>query len=155
MAYSPASPVTGATVTGFTSPTYTLSADTSPGGTLGVQKVVSALGGTQTGVVAHSADSPFTINFERPKQFKLLGNPNANGYYDRVPKNQWKYIVRKGVTPAANQQPVVAQIRVEIDMPAGATSYDAANCKALYSAAIGVLWESANDIADSAISGTL
>lgn len=155
MAYSPASPVTGAAMTGFTSPTYTLSADTSPNGSLGVQKAVTAVGGTQTGVTTHSADAPFTVNFERPKAFKLLGSPNAAGYYDRVAKNKWKFIVRKAMTPGANQPAQIGQLHIEIDVPAGCANYDAANVRAMLSCAIGILWESSNDLGDSLVSGTL
>lgn len=44
------SPVTGGAQTGFTSPTYTLTADTPPAGSGGKQYAATALGGTQAGV---------------------------------------------------------------------------------------------------------
>jgi len=155
MAFSPASPVTGGPQTGFTSPTYTLTSDTAPDAT-GRQYAVTTIGGTQSGVTAHSASSPFTATLFRPKSFKTLGVPDpATGIYYRVGKNSWKFIVRKGVTPAADQPPALLQITVHVDVPAGADTYDSTNVQAALSLTAGILWESSSDIGDSLVSGIL
>ena len=61
MAISLTSPITGAAVTGLTSPTYTVAVDTPPN-TWSKQWAVTALGGTQTGVdTSSSASRPFTL----------------------------------------------------------------------------------------------
>lgn len=151
--YNPASPVTGAAQTGFTSPTYTLTEDIQPQG--GKQHAITAVGGTQTGVTAHSISSPFTISIVRPKTYKVLGAPNANGYISNVPNNVLRLIVRKGVTPAVDQPARTALARVEISVPAGADTYDAANVRAMLSLLIGVLNNVSAGIGDTAIDGVL
>lgn len=50
--------LTGAEQTGFTSPTYTTAADNAPDFNA-KQVAVTAVGGTQAGVTAHSVSSPF------------------------------------------------------------------------------------------------
>lgn len=152
MAYSPTSPVTGSAQTGLTSPTYTISADVAPD-VNGKQSAVTALGGTQTGVTSHTVSSPFTVTFLRPKQLKLLGSPGVNGVIANVPSNTYKLIVRKGVTPALNQPARVMTVRCEIDVPAGADTYDSANVRAALSAAIGVLSQQSAGIGDTLVSG--
>lgn len=155
MAFAPATPVTGGPQTGFTSPTYTLTADYAPDAT-GRQYAVTALGGTQTGVTTHSASSPFTVTMFRPKSFKALGQPDpGTGVIYRVGKNTWKIIVRKGVTPAADQSAQPMLCSLEMSVPAGADTYDAANVKACLSLLFGVAWESSSDVGDSLISGIL
>jgi len=155
MTWNPASPVTGATVTGLTSPTYTLTADTAPESN-GKQHVVSALGGTQTGVTAHSIASPFTITFYRPKQFKQLGQPNpVTGRLPAVPMNSFGVIVRKGVTPLANQPAKPLVIRCIVDVPAGSDTYDSPNIKAALSLALGALFAQASGVADTVTTGVM
>lgn len=155
MTWNPASPVTGATVTGLTAPTYTLTADTAPESN-GKQHVVSALGGTQTGVTAHSIASPFTLTFYRPKQFKQLGQPNpVTGRLPAVPMNSFGVIVRKGVTPLANQPAKPLVIRCIVDVPAGADTYDSINIKAALSLALGALFAQASGVADTVTTGVM
>lgn len=155
MAFAPSSPVTGGPQTGFTSPTYTLTSDTAPDAT-GRQYAVTAIGGTQTGVNAHSASDPFTLTMFRPKSFKAVGVPDpSTGVIYRVGKNTWKIIVRKGVTPAANQGASIMQCSLEISVPAGSDTYDDANVRAALSLLFGVAWESSADIGDSLVSGVL
>jgi hypothetical protein len=156
MSFSPASPVTGAPATSFTSPTYTLSADTAPNA-YSVQKAVSAIGGTQTGVDSSSTvTKPFTITFARPQSFKGLPSVNpVTGVLPRVGNNVWVLLTRKGVLPLAGQQPVTMTIRTEISVPAGADSADPANVKAALSLHAGVLWEQSDQIDTSLISGIL
>ncbi len=150
------SPVTGYSMTGFTSPTYTVTLDRAPDSSNGIQYAVTALGGTQTGVTAHSTSSPFTVTWVKPKVFKQLGQVNPiTGALPNVPKNQWIAIFRKGVTPLAGQPAAVATIRVTIDVPAGADTADPANLKALMSMFGGAWAQVTSGSADSLISGIL
>lgn len=155
MAWSPSSPVTGGAQTGFTSPTYTLVADVAPT-VNGKQNAVSALGGTQVGVTIHSIQSPFTITFVRPSQFRYLGKTNpVTGLLPSVPKNQWKVIVRKGVTPLAGQPVSPLVISCTMDIPAGADSADPANIRAAVSLLCGVLTQIPAGLGDSLVSGVM
>lgn len=146
------SPVTGQPQTGLTSPTYTVVQDTAPNAA-GKQWAVTALGGTQTGVTTHSVASPFTINFERPAVLKMLGQPSLNGFIANVPSNTYKVIVRKGVVPAVNQPARPMIVRVSVDVPAGADTYDAANVRAALSAAFGALVQQSAGFGDMTVTG--
>nr|UJQ85170.1 MAG: hypothetical protein 2 [Leviviridae sp.] len=147
--------ITGAAQTGFTSPTYTTVVDTQPDFNA-KQSYVSAAGGTQTGVTIHSVSSPFTLAFWKPKIMKMLGVPNpTTGVISSVPRNTYKCITRKGVTPAANQVAEVMVIRTEIDVPAGADTFDIANVRAALSAHIGLLSNQSAGLGDTAQTGTL
>lgn len=155
MAFSLTSPITGGAQTGFTSPTYTHVADVAPD-VNGRQVAVSALGGTQAGVTAHSVASPFTVTIVRPKSFKTLSPVvPGTGLLPSVPKNPWKIIVRKGVTPLAGQPASVMLIKIELDVPAGADTADAPNIRAAISAAIGALNQQSAGLGDTVISGVL
>lgn len=155
MSWTPSSPVTGGAQTGFTSPTYTLTADTAPD-VNGKQYAITALGGTQAGVTTHSMASPFTATFVRPKVFRYLGKPNpVTGLLKDVPRNTFKHIVRKGVTPLAGQPYATMQVTVILDVPAGSDTADAANVRAACALAAGLLWQQSSGIGDSLISGVL
>jgi len=147
--FSPSSPLTGQAITGLTSPTYTLTQGVAPSN-WGKQYAVTALGGTQTGVTAHTPDSPFTATMFVPSNYRLLGSPNpVTGIIASVPKNTTKILCRKGVSVSANQPKQVATIRIEIDIPAGAESYDKPNLDALFSMGIGLLGNQAQGIRDT------
>lgn len=153
MAFAPSSPVTGATVTGLTSPTYTLTADVGPT-QLSKQYVVSALGGTQTDVSTHSVASPFLINFQRPPAFKPLSLVNpSTGRLISVPRNNWKMLALKGATPLAGQAQVPIIFRGEFSVPAGVDSADPNEVRALMSFLGGIFWAQANGLAGSFIDG--
>jgi len=147
--------ITGATVTGLTSPTYTVTADTAPS-TMGKQWTVSALGGTQTGVDVHSISKPFTIAFFRPSALRTL--PSAlptTGVVPFVPKNSYKVITRKGALPALNQSVQTAFIKTEFVVPAGVDSYEPEELRAMVSAHIGALNQQADALATLLLTGTL
>lgn len=149
------SPITGAAQTGLTSPTYTLTADTAPSNN-GKQNAVTALGGTQTGVTAHSVAAPFTISAFRPAVFKQLGKANpVTGVISNVPRNQYKVITRKGVLPLAGQPYTNMQITTVIEVPAGSDLADSANVRAALSAHIGALSQQSSGIGDTAVSGII
>lgn len=154
MAINPTSPLTGGAQTGFTSPTYTLTADTAPSSN-GKQWAVTTLGGTQGSATIHSISSPFTLTYTRPAVPKGLGNANAAGNYNTVPYNKSTFLARKGVIPAANQATKVATIRIEFDIPAGSDTYDKDNIKALVSSAVGFLNSCSAGIGDTLISNVL
>lgn len=149
------SPITGTAQTGLTSPTYTLTADTPPGPN-GKQNAVTALGGTQTGVTTHSVASPFTVTAVRPLVFKQLAPVNpVTGVLRSVPKNSYKVITRKGVTPLAGQAYQVMLIETTISVPAGADTADAPNIRAALSAHIGALSQQSAGIGDTAVNGII
>lgn len=154
MAFVPTSPVTGAAVTGLTSPTYTLVADVAPSPN-GKQYVVSALGGTQTDVVVHSASSPFTVSFFKPqivKAFDFLRGAKASQ------TNNYKVLVRKGVRTAVQDSTYrdsVARVEINIIAPVGSDALSQSDLKAMLSCAAGVLHDQAGEIYDSVVAGTL
>lgn len=155
MSFTLTSPVTGAAQTGLTSPTYTHVADVAPD-INGKQVAVTALGGTQTGVTAHSVASPFTTTFARPKVFKALGKPNpVTGLIASVPRNTYKLITRKGVLPLAGQPYATMIITTTIEVPAGADTADAANVRAALSMHFGSLSQQSAGIGDSGVSGII
>lgn len=149
------SPITGAAQTGLTSPTYTLLQDSNPTN-FSKQWVVSALGGTQTGVDAHAVSKPFTLSFFKPSSPRVLPAPNAiTGVIKDVPVNTYKFKVRKGVVPGANQSPKIASCNIDVQIPAGADSYDIANCRAMLSAAIGGLQQLSAGFGDTVATGVM
>lgn len=155
MSFSPTSPVTGASVSGLTTPTYTLTSDLAPGNN-GKQFAVTALGGTQTGVDVHSVSKPFTLTMFRPQVLRTLPAQNpVTGVLKDVPVNTYKIVSRKGAVPAANQVPRTCIVTTTIDVPAGTELYEPEELKAVLSAHFGVLNQQASGIADTIISGIL
>lgn len=154
MAFAPTSPITGAALTGLTTPTYTISPDTPPA-INGKQFAVTALGGTQVGVTAHSIGSPFTLTAFRPNKFKVLGSPNANGVVNSFPRNVFEFLVRKGVLVAANQPVQIAWARLSVAIPAGNDVYDKVNYLAMMSCLIGMLQNNQQQIVDCTVTGNV
>jgi len=149
-------PITGGAQTGFTSPTYTIAADTAPT-SAGKQYAVTAIGGTQAGVdSASSVSRPFTVTLSRPASLKSLGPVDpVTGALRSVPRNTFTIIVRKGVTPLAGQSPVVLLAKLTIDVPAGADIADAANLRAAISLLAGSLSQVSSGLGDTIISGVI
>jgi len=155
MTWSPSSPVTGGAQTGFTAPTYTLTADVAPD-VNGKQHAVTTLGGTQATVRTHSVSDPFTVTFIRPKNPRALPNPNSvTGKYATVPKNTYGIIVRKGVNYAVNNAPDICVARLYVDVPAGADAYDPAQLRALMSLLSGILSQQASGVGDTLTTGIM
>lgn len=155
MSFIPASPVTGAAVSGLTTPTYTIAADVAPS-INGKQFAVTALGGTQTGVDTNTVSKPFTITFFRPVALKTLPQVNpTTGVIKNIPMNQYKLITRKGIQPAANQMLMVARITTIIEVPAGSDTYEPEELRAMISSHAGIMWAQASGIADTVITGVL
>lgn len=155
MSFAPSSPVTGAAVTGLTSPTYTLAIDVAPS-INGKQYAITALGGTQTNVDTNTVSKPFTVSFFRPVALRVLPAVNpTTGVIKNVPMNQYKMITRKGVQPALNQSLMVARITTIIEVPAGSDTYEPEDLRAMISAHFGTGWAQASGIADTVITGVL
>jgi len=155
MTFALSTPVTGAAQTGLTTPTYTIVADTPPDATA-KQYAVTALGGTQTGVTLSSVSSPFTTSMFRPKSFQGLGKPNpTTGLIARVPRNSYKVITRKGVTPLSGQPITNLVITTIIDVPAGSDVADSANVRAALSMHLGALAQASAGIGDTVVQGVL
>lgn len=155
MAFAPSSPVTGAAVTGLTTPTYTLTTDVAPN-VNGKQYAVTALGGTQTNVDTNTVSKPFSISFFRPPVLRVLPQANpVTGVIKNVPMNTYKLITRKGVLPAANQSPMTARITTIIEVPAGSDTYEPEDLRAMISSHFGVGWAQASGIADTVVSGII
>lgn len=151
-----ASPLTGATMTGYlTSPTYTLAEDMAPSSN-GRQYAVTALGGTQTNVVVSSVGQPFTLTMFKPATFKGLPPVSpVTGVLPSIGRNVFKVITRKGVIPLAGQAPVVALIETSISIPAGSSDADPNSVAAALSLHIGALSEQSNEIMDTVKSGVV
>ena len=155
MAFAPTTPITGSTQTGLTSPTYTIAADSNPS-QYGKQDYVSALGGTQTGVLAHSVASPFTVSAFRPGNLKSLQPVNpVTGVLRAVPMNTYKVITRKGVLPLAGQASKVALIKTDLDIPAGSDLADPLSLRAMLSAHIGLLTQISDALGTTVVTGTI
>lgn len=155
MAFALTTPVTGSTQTGLTTPTYTISADTAPD-PMGKQFYVSALGGTQTGVLAHSVAAPFTLSMFRPKVLKTLQPVSpVTGVLRNVPFNTYKCLTRKGLLPLAGQSYKTGMISTSLEIPAGADLADPLSVRAMISAHIGMLNQLSNEIGNSVLTGTI
>jgi hypothetical protein len=155
MAFAPASPVTGAVVTGLTSPTYTLLADTAPN-INGKQYAISALGGTQTSVDVNSVSKPFTTSFFRPPILRTLPQANpVTGVIKNVPLNVYKFITRKGAAPAVNQSIMVPKVTTIIEVPAGVDTYEPEEIRAMLSCHFGIGWEQASGMSVTVLTGVL
>lgn len=155
MTFALTSPITGSAQTNLTTPTYTLTSDTAPA-INAKQSVVSALGGTQTGVTTHSVAAPFTVAMFRPQNPQVLGPVSpVTGVLTRVPMNTYKVITRKGVLPLAGQAYKNMIITTVIEVPAGADAADAPNVRAALSAHIGALNQQSAGIGDTTVTGVL
>lgn len=155
MAFAPSGAVTGATVSGLTSPTYTVSQDTVTPPNM-KQYVVTNLGGTQTDVSVHSVASPFLVSMSKPVVFKPLSMVNpVTGRLTAVPRNHWKMIFLKGATPLAGQATVPILARVEFAVPAGVDSADPNEIRALLSFMGGIFNTQAGGIAAALMDGVL
>jgi len=155
MTFALTTPVTGAAQTGLTSPTYTVTLDTSPDANAR-QYAVTALGGTQTGGTASSVSSPFTTAMFRPKSYQGLGKPNpTTGLIARVPRNTYKFITRKGVTPLAGQPIQTMVITTIMEVPAGSDLADSVNIRAGLSMHFGSIAQASAGIGDTTVQGVL
>jgi len=147
------SPVTGSAQTGFTSPTYTLTLDKFPGPN-GVQYAVTALGGTQTGATAQTADKPFTVSVERPVTVKVQ-TVNANGVTVSSGRNRHRILIRKGMPAVTGQPPLLATLELIASVPVGAESVSAAEIRAMISCMVGVATQYSAAFGDQVVSAVV
>lgn len=155
MSFAPSSPVTGATVTGLTTPTYTLVVDT-PANSNSKAYAVTALGGTQTSVDIHSASKPFQLWASRPAVLKLAPLPsNITGVIPTAPRNTYSVGVRKGASPVTGQSPQLVNFRADFAIPAGVDVAEPEEVRAAVSLFIGALNAQADGIAQMLINGVL
>lgn len=155
MPFNLTTPVTGAAQTGFTTPTYTIGADTPPD-VNAKQWYVAALGGTQAGVSIHSVNSPFTVSMFRPKQYRALGTPNPNtGVISNVPSNSFKIIVRKGMVPLLGQPTKTAVYTLTCENPAGTDTASPSEIRAALSLLFGAANQQSAGIGDTMVTGVL
>lgn len=145
MPFTPTSPVTGSPQTGLTSPTYTLVADVAPAAH-GKQYYVSALGGTQTGVEINSISNPFTTTFFKVASPKALPPVNASGGLQSVPKNVFKWNVRKGLEVVSGQPRQVGLFELSMTIPAGADVADPESIRAALSLLFGISWADSSNL---------
>jgi hypothetical protein len=154
MAITVTSPITGGAQTGLTAPSATVVADTAPSAN-GKQVVVTAMAG-HASITVGSVSSPFTINFTRPVNLRILAPVNpVTGVLRSVPRNVYKQITRKGVVPLAGQATDVALITTEFSIPAGADLADPVNVRAGVSAHIGYANQQSANIGDTLVTGIL
>lgn len=150
--FNPASPVAGAAQTGFTSPTYTFVSEPAPD-VNGKQYVVTAVGGTQTGVTVSSVSAPNRFTWWRPRVFKQPSGFNSvSGRYDKVPMNVHKLVTAKAASVSASQT-VVNLATTIFEIGAGSETYDQANIRALVAEHAGVIYNQAAGIGDTLTSG--
>lgn len=147
------SPITGGAQSGFTSPTYTHILDKFPGNN-GVQYAVTALGGTQTGATAHTADKPFTISVERPESVRVQ-TVNANGITVSNGRNRHKIMVRKGMPAVTGQPALLATGEVILSLPVGAESVSPAEIRAMVSCLLGAAWQYSAGLGDQAVTAVV
>jgi hypothetical protein len=154
MPFEPSSPVTGGPQTGLTSPTYTLVEDQAPAAH-GKQYYVSALGGTQTGVEVSSLSNPFTTTFFKVAAPKSLPAVNSSGGLPSVPKNVFKWNVRKGLEVLADQPRQVGLFELSMSIPAGADIQDPESIRAALSLLFGIAWAESADLGTTLITNGL
>jgi hypothetical protein len=122
----------------------------------GKQYAVTALGGTQTGVVVSSVANPFTLTTFKPSVLVQAPPVNAAGLFTGpVGRNVFSVITRKGLIPLAGQSPIVGIIETKISLPAGCTDADTNSVAALVSAHIGALSNQSTDIVTMCKSGVV
>lgn len=152
MSIALSSPVTGAAITGLTSPTYTVVPDSVPGVTK--SWYVSALGGTQTGVTPHSIASPFTISWKNPVSLVSPGVVDASGVLrSPIRRNRYELIVRKGGVPVSGQAARLSVVRVQFEVEAGVETNDPSQILAMLFAAFGATTQLLPGIKDTLTTG--
>jgi hypothetical protein len=154
MTWSPDLTTTGGAQTNLTTPTYTYVADAAPQANAR-QYVVTTLGGTQTGVRKHTAGDPFRLRLTR-QPYKAVPPKNpVTGAYGNVPLNRTEFLFQKGMKIDSTGTIRVGQVRIIVEIPAGAETNDSINIEAMTSFCIGTLWEESADVGESLITGII
>lgn len=154
MSWSPSTPLSGGAQTGFTSPTYTLTAD-SPPAPNSKQYAITAVGGAGNTASVTGASTPFTLSFFKPavmKTAKFAGD----GKLITAPMNVYKQITRKSVLVNAEQAEYrIMLVTTTIEVPSMAESVSAVEVRAALSCHVGALSNQSAGIGDSVVQGTL
>jgi hypothetical protein len=116
---------------------------------------VASLGGTQTGVLAHTTSSPFNVHFMRPTKLAILPKPNANGIIGSFPTNVYRTRIRKGVLVDSNSPSQLAYVDINIGIPAGADTFDPVSLSSMLSLAIAALTEQREGLRTLSLTGTM
>lgn len=160
MALNPTSPITGSAMTGFTSPTYTFSEDTTDADSR--RLVFTAAGGTQVGVETHSVSSPFFLTISRPKQIKFLPRANpVSGLYPAIPVNEYRVKLCKGgtvngsIAGAASETQVLIDTRIRVPAGLELSSNDPEEIKAAICCYAGFMYSNASGLYDLVSTGLL
>lgn len=155
MAFNPSSPLTGTIVAGLTSPTFTLTSDQPTAPVRQKQWIVTALGGTQTGVETHSLSKPFVITATKPEKIRLQGAPDSLGRQRVVYYNKWNFLTRIGCKINAAGQVAVARYSTDVTVPVGAETYDPVTIRSGLSCHAGMLVNQADGIVSTVTVGTI
>jgi len=135
MSINLAGPTTAVTTSQLTAATYSFTADMA-NDLRSKAFVMTAAGGTQTGVTTNSVDAPKKVIFKKPANFQQPSQFNTvTGRYGRVPKNTTR-IIGIGSAKVATNQVETIPITIDIGIPAGAVSFDRANVEASVSMTI-------------------
>jgi hypothetical protein len=147
------SPITGLAQTGFTSPTYTVVLDRFPGNN-GTQYACTALGGTQVGVSAHSADKPFTLSAERPPNVKVA-TVNGSGVTVSTGRNKHVFRTRKGMPAVSGQPALLMIVETTVSIPVGAESVSPAEIRGGLSAHFGMISQQSAAFGDQCVTAVV
>lgn len=148
-------PITGAAVTGLTTPTYTIAADVPPN-PFSKQFAITGIGGTQTGVDAGmTASRPWTFTFGRPQNIKQLNAVDSNNVLRSVPMNVYTSRLRKGLTVLSGQPSKTSSIATEFAVPAGSDIADVPNIRAMVSCWVGGHVQAANNLVSLFTTGVM
>lgn len=150
------SPVTGAANADYlTSPTYTLIAGSAPDVNVAA-RIVSVAGGTQTGVITHTVDTPFSIWFTWPKAIKSVTAAvlALTGRVANAPTNKWTLTTKKAASINSGGAFADILIRTEISVPVGCSYYSPAQLAAALSLHFGCGYVDADDFAKAIILGS-
>lgn len=120
---------------GFTTPTYVLTSDSPPMPNMR-QSIVTALGGTQTGVRTHSPSDPFTITSSKPQYAVPYPKVALNGVLGKAGRNKMILSCRKGTIPLVGQAPQISDVQIISNIVSGAEVNDVANVAALWQCVI-------------------
>lgn len=150
------SPITGMAQTGLTTPTFTLTTDAgiSPNQK---QWLITALGGTQTGVSAHKVDSPFLVSYTKPSSPKAIPREfmTASGPIGNIPKNVYRLFGRKQVLVNGSYGTAPCDMEITFRVPVGATVQDLTSIKSLISMMGGALTQAPDQWFTSIDQGSL
>lgn len=108
--------------------------------------VLSALGGTQTGVTPHTVDAPKMFIVKKPASNAVASAYNTTtGRYGKVPKNTTRVIGKGSANVAAGQVETIP-ITLDIAIPAMAMTYDRPNVEASVLMFIAALYDQKEEL---------